>query len=344
MAKVEAATAGVGPPPATFDIQIKSGQGREKATMLANDIASYFRNEVQLKRPDGTIAPIKSVDIGNSSIYVRSDATEYITVGVGFKDDDTTTLVTLAKDAVEKEFTPRKVAAYGLPKDAIQFDTGQEDENQDSFKTLAFAFPILLCVIYVVLAFQFRSMLQPLLIFTALPFSLFGITLGLYLTDNSFSFFAMLGFFVLIGLSIKNTILLTDYANQARRAGMGSVDAAHEALAQRFRPLVATSLTAIVSLLPLTISSPFWQGLGTVLIGGLLSSTFLVITVFPYYYLGAEYLRQHFNRRTGISWIVLTIALIMLLGKISPLFILAAPFVAAAIISAIKSAYRSKTS
>ena len=131
----------------------------------------------------------------------------------------------------------------------------------------------------------------------AIPFSLFGITLGLYLTENPMSFFAMLGFFALIGLSIKNTILLADYANQSRKRGMNPVDAAHEALAERFRPLIATSLTAVVSLIPLAISSPFWEGLAVVLIFGLLSSTFLVITVFPYYYLGGEFLRGIFRRR-----------------------------------------------
>jgi multidrug efflux pump subunit AcrB len=101
----------------------------------------------------------------------------------------------------------------------------------------------------------------------------------------------MLGFFALIGLSIKNTILLTDFANQSRRAGLNAVDSAVAALEERFRPLVATSLTAIVAMIPLAISSPFWEGLAIVLIGGLLSSTFLVLTVFPYYYLGAEFLR-----------------------------------------------------
>ena len=61
--------------------------------------------------------------------------------------------------------------------------------------------------------------------------------------------------------------------------------------------MIATSLTAVVSLIPLTLSSPFWQGLTVVLIFGLLSSTFLVITVFPYYYLGAEFIRQHLSFR-----------------------------------------------
>jgi multidrug efflux pump subunit AcrB len=334
-ASVEASTAGVGPPPAAFTIQIKSDQNRKAALKLAEDIRHYFKNDARLQRTDGTVAKIKDVSVGNSSIYTRKDGKAFVTVNIKFADDDTTTLFTLAKDAAKKEFPPSRVESYGLPKDAMQFDSGQEQENQDSFKTLALAFPILLAVIYIVLAFQFKSMLQPILIFTALPFSIFGIALGLYVTDNAFSFFAMLGFFALIGLSIKNTILLTDYANQQRKAGLGTVDAMHEALAERFRPLIATSLTAVFSLIPLTLSSPFWQGLGVVLIFGLLSSTFLVITVFPYYYLGAEYLRQHFNRRTGIAWLVLTIALGVALGKA----FFAAPFIAAFLVWGVKSVY-----
>jgi multidrug efflux pump subunit AcrB len=260
--------------------------------VLANDIAKYLSNDAELKRLDGSVAELDAVSVGNSSIYNRDDGKAFVDVSVTYVDTDTTTLVTITKDAVLEAFGPQKVASYGLDKDALSFNSGQEEENQDSFKTLALAFPILLIVIYVVLALQFRSLLQPLLIFMALPFSLFGITLGLYLTDNAFSFFAMLGFFALIGLSIKNTILLTDYANQARKAGLGTVDAAHEALAERFRPLIATSLTAVCSLIPLALASPFWEGLSVVLICGLLSSTFLVITVFPYYYLGGEFLRM----------------------------------------------------
>src|SRR5262249_34438853 len=157
------------------------------------------------------------------------------------------------------------------------------------------------------LAFQFRSLLQPILIFMAIPFSLFGIMLGLDLTNNAISFFALLGFFALVGLSIKNTILLTDFANQARRQGLSAVDSAVAALRERFRPLFATSATAVVSLIPLALSSPFWQGLAVVLIFGLLSSTFLVVSVFPYYYLGAEYLRVNVSRKAFLTWIIPTL-------------------------------------
>lgn len=289
-ANVKVAPIDVGPPAADFAARINSEQNRDAALKLRDDVKAFLEN-AELKRVDGSIAEIKSVTVGNSDVYNRADNKQYVEVNADFVDDDTTTLVTLAQQAIEKEFSRDKIKSYGLAEDSLNFDFGQEDENQDSFNTLVLAFPAVLVVIYLLLAIQFRSLLQPLLIFMAIPFSVFGIALGLYITDNPFSFFAMLGFFALIGLSIKNTILLTDYANQARRRGLGPVDAIHEALAERFRPLIATSLTAVVSLIPLAITSPFWEGLTVVLIFGLLSSTFLVVTVFPYYYLGGEYLR-----------------------------------------------------
>jgi multidrug efflux pump subunit AcrB len=303
----------VGPPSSAFSVQIRT-DNRPAAQRLAGDINSYLLNR-ELTRPSGKKAKIVSTSISDPGTFFRQEGLQYTEVSANFNDTDTTTLVTLAKDAVKKEFTAKKLAAYGLPKNALSFDIGQEQENQDSFKTLALAFPILLLVIYLLLSIQFRSLAQPLLIFMAIPFSLFGITLGLFLTHNAFSFFSMLGFFALIGLSIKNTILLTDYANQLRRTGLSAVDSAVGALEERFRPLIATSFTAVVSLIPLTLSSPFWQGLTVVLIFGLLSSTFLVITVFPYYYLGAEFIRLRISRKAALLWLFLTIALTIALGK-----------------------------
>ena len=305
-----------GPPPSPFTVRIES-DNRENSFKLANDIAAFLQDK-ELTRPSGEVAKVTEVSVSNPGAFARQDGVLNVTVTANFDGDDTTTLVTLAKDAVENEFTAAKIESYGLDKSAVIYDFGQEDDNQNSFKTLAIAFPLLLFVIYLLLAIQFKSLLQPLLIFMAIPFSLFGITLGLYLTENPFSFFAMLGFFALIGLRIKNTILLTDFANQARRAGMGPVDAAHEALAERFRPLIATSLTAVVSLIPLAITSPFWEGLAIVLIGGLLSSTFLVVTIFPYYYLGAEFLKINVSRKLGLSWLIITAISSILIGRISP--------------------------
>ncbi len=288
-AKVIVGQSDVGPPSTPFIIQIDASD-RKNAYLLADDISKHLSG-VELKRPNGKIARMTNVSVSNKDQFIRTNGRSIITVSANFDGNDTSTLVSLAQKSIKDRYNQEKLASFGLKNDAISFDIGQESENQDSFKTLAIAFPIMLLAMYILLAFQFRSFLQPLLIFLAIPFSIFGIMLGLDITNNAISFFAMLGFFALIGLSIKNTILLTDFANQSRRMGKGPIDAAVEALRERFRPLFATSVTAVVSLIPLAIVSPFWEGLAVVLIFGLISSTLLVVTIFPYYYLGAEYLR-----------------------------------------------------
>lgn len=303
-AKAVASQVDMGPPAASFKVEV-AADNREGAYKLARDLETFLQ-KTTLTRVSGEKAHFTNVTLASPDQYNRADGKPVIMVTTGFDGTDTTTLVTLAQDAVNKEFTSQKLASYGLGKDVIKYNLGQEQENQDSFKTLAFAFPLLLLVIYLLLSLEFRSLLQPLLIFMAIPFSIFGVMLGLYLTNNPISFFAMLGFFALIGLSIKNTILLTDFANQARAAGNSAVDSAAAAISERFRPLVATSITAIVSLIPLAITSPFWQGLAVVLIFGLASSTILVLLVFPYYYLGAEYLRTRISKTLFGIWALAT--------------------------------------
>ncbi|MFZ1323901.1 MAG: efflux RND transporter permease subunit [Candidatus Saccharimonadales bacterium] len=303
-AQVAVGQVDVGPPAASFVVQIRADD-RQAAFKAAADMQAFMEN-ARLERPNGTSARFTNVSVSNPAQFIRTDGQAVITVSAGFDGDDTSTLVTLGEAAIKDEFDKQRLLGYGLPEDAVRLDLGFESQNQDSFKTLALAFPVLLVVMYILLAIQFRSLLQPLLIFMAIPFSLFGISLGLSLTGNAFSFFAMLGFFALLGLSVKNTILLTDFANQARREGMGAVDSAVAALRERFRPLFATSVTAVVSLIPLALTSPFWEGLMVVLIFGLISSTFLVVTVFPYYYLGAEYLRLSISRTQFMLWLIFT--------------------------------------
>ncbi len=314
-AKVAVAQVDLGPPSAAFTIQLDASN-RQAAFKAAGDLSAYL-SKTELKRISGKTAHFTNVTVSSPDQYIRTGDKPIVTITSGFDGNDTTTLVTLAQSAVNKDFNSDKLHTYGLPAGALSYNLGQETQNQNSFKTLALAFPILLIVIFILLAFEFRSLLQPLLIFMAIPFSIFGVMLGLYITDNPISFFAMLGFFALVGLSIKNTILLTDFANQSRRSGLSAIDSAHAALEERFRPLFATSMTAVVSLIPLAISSPFWQGLAVVLIFGLLSSTFLVITVFPYYYLGAEYLRLHIAAKDFFIWLVLTGIVAVVVGKLA---------------------------
>lgn len=329
----------IGPPSSAFIIQIDASKNREAALQAAQDIGKYL-SSTELTRTSGKKAHFTNVIVSSPNQFVRDNGTAIVTVSAGFDGNDTTTLVNLAQTAVKNKFDGKKLESYGLEKGTLSFNLGQESDNQNSFKTLALAFPVLLAVMFILLAFEFHSLLQPLLIFMAIPFSIFGVMLGLYLTNNAISFFTMLGFFALIGLSIKNTILLTDFANQARASGMQAIDAAVAALEERFRPLFATSMTAVVSLIPLALFSPFWQGLAVVLIFGLLSSTLLVITVFPYYYLGAEYLRIHISRRDFFVWLIVTSIVAVGLGLLLGAAVGAAVVLASLIVVILQGIFR----
>ncbi len=186
----------------------------------------------------------------------------------------------------------------------MRFDFGAESDNQDDFAALGIAGLVALVLMLVVITVQFRSLAQSLLIFLAIPFSFLGVSTILSLTDNPLSFLVTVGFIALIGVAVNNTILLVDAANRARRSGATKGEAIQDAITRRFRPLVATTLTTVVGLLPLALSDPFWESLGFTLIGGLVSSTFFVILTFPAFYLGLEGirtpLRNLVRRRRGM--------------------------------------------
>lgn len=309
LAKVTVNELSVGPPKDDLPFRAQVyGEDTEKTQKLANDIAAYLEGRAVTRQSNNTTAKITRVELsGDSDFVTRNDAKRLIEVQAGFDSDDTSALVSAAKRTVEDEFTPEKIESYGLPKDSVAFNFGNESSNQDSFKSMLFAFPLLLVVMYMLLAFQFKSLLQPLLIFTAIPFSFFGVAAGLHYTNNPLSFFVMIGFFALIGIAVNNTILLTDFANQARRDGHGGFESMALAVKARFRPLLATSLTSVVALIPLALSDPFWEALAFTLIFGLLCSTFLVIISFPYYYLAAEFLRHRYSRVLVIAWLAVSL-------------------------------------
>ncbi|MDB5182827.1 MAG: hypothetical protein JWO47_611 [Candidatus Saccharibacteria bacterium] len=305
-AHVKFASLDTGPPKddLPFRVQIY-GEDTAKTDKLAKAIAGYLQDQTVTRTSNKTTAKVIRVQVvGDADTVTRTDAKRMVEVQAGFDADDVSALVTAAQKTIQDKFTDAKIASYGVnPKD-VAFDFGEESNNQDSFKSMLLAFPVLLILMYILLALLFKSMLQPLLIFTAIPFSFFGVAAGLHATNNPLSFFVMIGFFALIGIAVNNTILLTDFANQARREGHGGFESMALAVKARFRPLIATSLTSVLALIPLALSDPFWEGLAFTLIFGLLSSTFLVIVAFPYFYLGAEFLRARYSRRLTIAWLI----------------------------------------
>jgi multidrug efflux pump subunit AcrB len=278
-----------GPPRDDFPFKLQIYGAGEGQRRLAADIEASLK-DANIERTNGTTAKVIRTQVSRSDTITRLDTKQYVEVSAGFDASDTTAVTTATKEYVQNKFDTSTIETYGLNASDVTYDFGNESDNQDSFRGVLIAFPLLLIVMYVLLLVQFRSFTQPMLILAAIPFSLLGVALGLHYTNNPLSFFVMVALFALIGIAVNNTILLTDYANQARREGKSLTDSMALAIEQRFRPLITTSLTSVIALIPLALSDPFWESLAVTLIFGLLSSTLLVVLVYPYYYLLNEWI------------------------------------------------------
>lgn len=287
-----------GPPVSDFPLMIQVyDEDVERATALASEVEAYIDGAV-IERANGTTATIIDTRPPSFLSVDRNDGKRNLVVSGAFDADDVSALLVASEQYVKDKFTPEYLISNGYSEDALGFDFGQESENAESFAGLMIAFPIALLLMYVLLTAQFRSFLQPVLIFMAIPFTFLGVFAGLYYTDNALSFFVQVGLIGLIGIAVNNTILLVTYANQEKDAGVGTIDAISNAVTKRFRPLVATTITTVAALLPLALSDPFWESLAFTIIFGLISSTVLVVVAFPYYYLGAEWIRMRLSRGT----------------------------------------------
>ncbi|MEM8619311.1 MAG: efflux RND transporter permease subunit [Actinomycetota bacterium] len=280
-------------PPAVeypFAVQIEV----EASTVAAGqELADDIRSElIGLElRAGGTTVTVLDAVVSTDGLIARSDGGRYLEVRAQYDNDNVTSNLNATEDYVAELYPPDELEALGLAPNALDFDFGAESDNQDDFAALGVAGIVALILMLVVITVQFRSLAQSLLIFLAIPFSFFGVFTLLSATDNPLSFLVTVGFIALIGVAVNNTILLVDAANRARRSGATSGEAIQEAVTRRFRPLIATTLTTVVGLLPLALSDPFWESLGFTLIGGLVSSTFLVLLAFPAFYLGLEAVR-----------------------------------------------------
>ncbi|MDZ7786130.1 MAG: efflux RND transporter permease subunit [Candidatus Saccharibacteria bacterium] len=312
-----------GPPVDDYPFKVQIYNEDEAAALrLAEEVREYIEGAT-ITRPNGTEAEITDTNPPGSSAVRRSDGRQFVEITAAFNAGDTSALLVAAEDHTKEKFTDEYLENNGYRDTEISYDFGQESENAESFAALGVVFPVALGLMYVLLAVQFRSLLQPLLIFVAIPFTFLGVFAGLHYTDNGLSFFVMVGLIGLIGIAVNNTILLTTYINQERAAGEVPIDAAANAVTKRFRPLLATTLTTIVALLPLALTDPFWEPLAFTIIFGLASSTFFVLVSFPYYYLGFERLRRSVKAKKVALWLLGLVGLLVYVGIGNSSYVLA---------------------
>jgi len=171
----------------------------------------------------------------------------------------------------------------------FSFDVGGQMQQQaEAFSGLLAAMALAVIFIYIVLASQFGSFIQPIAIMASLPLALIGVMLALLLWGSTLNVFSMIGLVMLMGLVTKNAILLVDFANQARKAGATVADALLQAGLIRMRPIVMTTMAMVFGMLPLALAlndgGEIQAPMGRAIIGGVITSTILTLVVVPVLY------------------------------------------------------------
>ncbi|MBC2723922.1 efflux RND transporter permease subunit [Desulfosporosinus sp.] len=162
---------------------------------------------------------------------------------------------------------------------------GEAKNISDNFGDLGTAALFALLAIYVILMLQFRSFLQPFIIFITIPLSLFGVIIGLFAFGQPLSFTALVGVVSLMGIVIKNAILLIEYINIARKEGMSVTEACFDAVSKRYRPIFLSAMTTVIGLVPLALSgSDLFEPLSVAIMCGLIASTLLTLVIIPVVY------------------------------------------------------------
>ncbi|MGA1693359.1 MAG: efflux RND transporter permease subunit [Burkholderiaceae bacterium] len=189
--------------------------------------------------------------------------------------------------------------AYQLP-EGVRFDIGGDtQEQQEAFGQMIGAMLLAIMFIYFVIASLFRSFIQPIAIMVSLPLSLIGVAIALVSFGSTLNMFSIIGLVMLMGLVTKNSILLVDYANQQRRAGLSVKEALMVAGEVRIRPIIMTSFAMIFGMLPLSLAlnegGELQAPMGQAIIGGVITSTLLTLVVVPVIY---TYLDQWTHRKS----------------------------------------------
>lgn len=256
-----------------YDIRVKAKDGEFRQTSDLNKI--YLRSrDGSLVRLD-TVASVKQT-LG-PAVIGRFDL-QYAATFYG------TPTIPLG-DAVNKV---KAATAEILPMGYTVKMIGQAEEFGKTVQYMIFAFSLAMVLLYMVLASQFNSFIQPFIIMVAQPLAIIGGVMALWLFNHTLNIYSMIGLVLLIGLVAKNSILLVDLTNQRRSEGKGIDEALSEACPIRMRPVLMTSMTVILALFPAALglgAGAETNGpLAVAVIGGMITSTLLTLVVVPAVY------------------------------------------------------------
>lgn len=175
-----------------------------------------------------------------------------------------------------------------IPSELSAVIAGDYEDQQDMFKDLITLMVLIIILVYMVMASQFESFMSPFVIMFSVPFAFVGVILGLWLTNTALGVMAMIGILILIGIVVKNGIVLIDYLILLRERGMSILDAAVAAARSRLRPILMTTLTTVLGMIPMAAGtgegSEMWKSLGITVAWGLSISTVVTLILIPTIY------------------------------------------------------------
>jgi HAE1 family hydrophobic/amphiphilic exporter-1 len=192
------------------------------------------------------------------------------------------------------------VKSFPLPEGIVVDYGGEYTQMTESFEELGLAMVLGILLVYMILASQFESLLQPLIIMVTLPLAVVGVILGLLIGNSTLNVVSFVGAIMLVGIVVNNAIVLIDYINQLRAQGMERNEAVVRAGEIRLRPILMTTLTTVLGLVPLALAtgegSEFGRPLAYTVNGGLITSTLLTLIVVPVVYTVADGLSNRISR------------------------------------------------
>ena len=195
--------------------------------------------------------------------------------------------------------------SISIPADYKMQFTGEELKRKESTKNLSFALLLSVILVFMVLAAQFESVVQPFVIMLTIPLAGIGTVLAFFILGKPLNMMAYIGIIMLGGIAVNNAIILVDRINRLREEGLAKKEAVITAGSQRIRPILMTSLTTILALLPLTVgigeSASLRAPMALAVVSGLITSTLLTLIVIPCVYWVMDSFSSLFRRKAVIS-------------------------------------------
>jgi len=273
-----------------YDIYLKAGEG---TFVQPSDLKNIY-----LKSPQGHMVRLDTVASFQASVGAATISRYNLQYAAAF-------FATPSISEGEAADLVKQEAAQLLPVGYTVKLIGRAEEFGKTVNYLLFAFVTGLILVYMVLASQFNSFIQPLIVMIAQPLAIIGGVFGLWLMGDTLNIYSMIGLVLLVGLVAKNSILLIDLTNQLRSQGHTIQEALLEACPIRMRPVLMTSLTIILALLPAAMGigagSDTNGPLAVAVIGGMVSSTLLTLVVVPAVYSLVENFFVYFESKISRS-------------------------------------------